>query len=88
VVLERRLQSGFSLLRSGRRVGSFEVLQRLIWSGPISLDQAASARTSSLLPSYLHANGLRFWIAVKTTFAVVLFRKRSTTTLLSPISVP
>lgn len=52
----------------------------------ISLDQAA--RAHSLLVSYLHANDLRFWIAVKTTFAVVSFRKRTTRTLLSPMSVP
>jgi hypothetical protein len=54
----------------------------------ISLDQAARARTASLLLTYLHASDLRFWIAVKTTFAVVSFRKRTTRTLLSPVSVP
>jgi hypothetical protein len=43
--------------------------------------------TPSLLLSYLHANDLRFWIAVKTTFAVVSFRKRTTRTLLSPMRV-
>jgi hypothetical protein len=55
---------------------------------PISLDQAASAHAGFLLLAYLHANDLRFWIAVKTTFAVVSFRKRTTRTLLSPMSVP
>ena len=42
----------------------------------------------SCLLSYRHANDLRFWIAVKTTFAVVSFRNRTTRTLLSPMSVP
>ena len=55
---------------------------------PQQLRVFLAERTPSLLLSYLHADDLRFWIAVKTTFAVVSFRKRITRTFLSPTTVP
>jgi hypothetical protein len=86
--LERAQQILIFRMKSIGLVDSFRPVVFSTSGRRISLDQAARACMGSLLLSYLHASDLRFWIAVKTTFAVVSFRKRITRTLLSPMSVP